>query len=108
MAEHFPLAETQPALDEVQRRLLYRQVIEVTRCLEEGVLRDIPSGDIGSIFGWGFAPFTGGVLSYVDTVGAKAFVAEADRLAKTYGERFSPPQALRDMAAEGETYYPNA
>ena len=108
LAEYFPLSKTQPVLEEVQKRLLYRQAIEVTRCLEEGVLRDVPSADVGSIFGWGFAPFSGGVLSYIDTVGAKNFVKEAKRLAETYGERFSPPKALLDMAVKGETYYPNA
>jgi len=106
LSEHFPVAETQPDLEEVQKRLLYRQVIEVTRCLEEGVLRDVESADVGSIFGWGFAPFSGGVLSYVDTVGAKNFVEEAERLTKTYGERFQPPKSLKKMAAEGGTYYP--
>lgn len=107
LQDHFPLAKDQPDLKEVQARLLYRQAVECARCYAEGVLRDVPSGDIGSIFGWGFAPFSGGVMSFIDTTGQKAFVAEADRLAKTYGERFSPPQALRDMAAKGETYYPN-
>lgn len=106
LAGHFPVSKTQPTLDEVQKRLLYRQAIEVTRCLEEGVLRDVPSADVGSIFGWGFAPFSGGVLSYIDTIGAKAFVTEAERLAKTYGERFSPPEGLKKMAEAGETYYP--
>ena len=107
LQDHFPLAKDQPDLKEVQARLLYRQAVECARCYAEGVLRDVPSGDIGSIFGWGFAPFSGGVMSFIDTTGQKAFVAEADRLAKAYGERFSPPQALRDMAAKGETYYPN-
>ena len=107
LEEHFPVAKKQPYLGEVQNRLLYRQVIECIRCLEEGVLRDVESGDIGSIFGWGFAPFSGGVFSYVDTLGADAFAKEAERLAKTYGERFAPPPGLKDKAAKGETYYRN-
>ena len=55
--------------------------------------------------GWGFAPWTGGPLSFIDTIGPKKFVAEADRLSQTYGPRFSPPQSLRVMADRGETYY---
>ena len=54
----------------------------------------------------GASPRLGGVLSFVDTVGAKAFVEEAERLAKTYGERFAPPKGLKKMAQKGETYYP--
>ena len=105
LSEHFPRAKKQPDLKEVQSRLLYRQVIEAVRCLEEGVLRDVESADVGSIFGWGFAPFSGGVFSYIDTVGAKAFTTEAERLAKAYGERFAPPKGLKAKAAKGETYY---
>ena len=62
-------------------------------------------GDLGAIFGWGFAPFTGGPFSHLDTVGIADFVTEADRLADAYGERFRPPQLLRDMASEGRTFY---
>jgi 3-hydroxyacyl-CoA dehydrogenase/enoyl-CoA hydratase/3-hydroxybutyryl-CoA epimerase len=69
------------------------------------VLTDPADGDIGAIFGWGFAPFTGGPFSLIDAVGAEAFVRECDRLAQQYGARFAPPQLLRDMAARGETFY---
>ena len=52
--------------------------------------------------------WTGGVISYIDGIGVAKFVEEADRLAKAYGDRFSPPQMLRDMAAKGESFYPEA
>ena len=61
--------------------------------------------DIGSVFGWGFPPYTGGTISFIETEGLTTFVAEADRLAKTYGERFAVPQSLRSMAEKGETFY---
>ncbi len=105
LAEHFPVAEDQPSVDEVKSRFMVRQAIEAARCFEEGVLIDASSGDIGAIFGWGFAPFTGGPFSFIDTMGVAEFVAEADRLAQAYGARFTPPQMLRDMAAKGETFY---
>jgi len=105
LAEHFPLAAEQPSFEEVESRLMVRQAVEAARCFEEGVLIDASSGDIGAIFGWGFAPFTGGPFSFIDTYGVAAFVAEADRLAQQYGPRFTPPQLLRDMAANGETFY---
>ena len=105
LADHFPLADEQPSVDEVKSRMMIRQAVECARCFEEGVLIDASSGDIGAIFGWGFAPFTGGPFSFIDTYGLEAFVAEADRLAQAYGPRFTPPQMLRDMAAAGESFY---
>ena len=105
LAELFPVAATQPDAEEVTKRILYRQVIETVRCYEEGVIRDKRDADIGSIFAWGFPPYLGGTLSFVDTVGIKTFVAEADRLADTYGERFRPTAKLREMAAAGTGFY---
>jgi 3-hydroxyacyl-CoA dehydrogenase/enoyl-CoA hydratase/3-hydroxybutyryl-CoA epimerase len=61
--------------------------------------------DVGSILGFGFAPFTGGTISYIDGMGAKAFVDLCNRLAKPYGDRFKPCKLLRDMAKKGETFY---
>ncbi len=61
--------------------------------------------DVGAILGWGFAPWSGGPLSLIDTVGLKAFVAECDRLAQAYGPRFAPKALLRRMAEKGETFY---
>ena len=105
LAEHFPVAAEQPTPAEVRTRLLYVQAIDAARCLEEGVLTHPADADIGSIFGWGFPPYTGGALSFIDTVGSQAFVAVADRLAAAYGPRFAVPQGLRAMAEAGETYY---
>lgn len=105
LGEHFPLADAQPHVDEVKSRLIIRQVIECAKCFEEGVLHDASSGDVGAIFGWGFAPWTGGPFSYADRYGIAELVTEADRLADAYGERFRAPQLLRDMAANGETFY---
>jgi 3-hydroxyacyl-CoA dehydrogenase / enoyl-CoA hydratase / 3-hydroxybutyryl-CoA epimerase len=88
-----------------KRRLLFRQAVEVARCWEEGVIDDPREADVGAILAWGFAPWTGGPITYIDQYGLKAFVEQADAYAKTYGDRFSPPQLLRDMAAKGETFY---
>ncbi|MGD8326488.1 MAG: 3-hydroxyacyl-CoA dehydrogenase NAD-binding domain-containing protein [Sphingomonadales bacterium] len=98
----------QPDAAEVKTRLIYRQLVECARCFEEGVLETPEDGDLGAIFGWGFAPFTGGPFSHMDTVGIDNVVKELDRLAQAYGERFAPPQLLRDMAAKGETFYGKA
>lgn len=102
------LADEQPSADAVKERLLYRQLVETARCFAEGVLETPEDGDLGAIFGWGFLPFSGGPFSHMDTVGIANVVAILDRLAETHGERFSPPQMLRDMAAAGETFYGRA
>jgi 3-hydroxyacyl-CoA dehydrogenase / enoyl-CoA hydratase / 3-hydroxybutyryl-CoA epimerase len=105
LQDHYPLADTQPTADEVRKRLLYAQAIETVRCMDEGVVTTPADADIGSIFGWGFPPYTGGTLSFIETTGLAAFVEEADRLAAAYGERFSVPDSLRRMAKNGETFY---
>src|SRR3546814_7697804 len=68
-----------PGVEAVKERLLYRQLIECARCFEEGVLETPEDGEIGAIFGWGFAPYTGGPFSNMDTVGIGAVVAVLDR-----------------------------
>ncbi len=98
--------EADPAeVREMKNRLLYRQGIETARCFEEGVITDPVQADIGSIFGWGFAPYHGGVVSMMDNVGISNFVAACDALADKYGERFRPNALLRDMAAKNEGFY---
>ena len=92
--------------DELTKRFLVRQAVEVARCFEEGVITDARDADIGSILAWGFAPYSGGCCSYIDLIwGIEAFVAEADRLTDKYGDRFRPNDLLRDMAAKGEGFY---
>ncbi|BAV64300.1 3-hydroxyacyl-CoA dehydrogenase NAD-binding domain-containing protein [Sphingobium cloacae] len=105
LAELFPLAADQPGVEAVKERLLYRQLIECARCFEEGVLETPEDGDIGAIFGWGFAPWTGGPFSHMDTVGIAHVVAVLDRLAAAHGDRFAPTKQLREMAASGATFY---
>lgn len=108
LGEHFPLAAVQPSPDHVRERLLYRQLIECARCYAEDVLETPEDGDIGAIFGWGFAPWTGGPFSHMDTVGISKVVETLDRLTSQYGARFAPTQQLRDMAASGETFHHEA
>ncbi len=105
LGRHFPPAADQPDVEEVKKRLLYVQGVESARCLEEKVVTDPRDADVGSVLGWGFAPFHGGVMSMIHTIGIDAFVAECERLAEVHGERFSPPALLRDMAARGDRLY---
>jgi len=108
LEEHFPLKDDQPNEDEVKDRLLYAQLIPAAHCLADDIVFDPQSADLGAIFGWGFPPYTGGPMSYIDTIGVDAFVNTADNLAQRYGERFHPPQKFRDMAAKNEKIYKSA
>ncbi|QFU15559.1 FAD-dependent oxidoreductase [Microvirga thermotolerans] len=95
-------------MQELKRRLLVTQALEAARTVEEGVVTDPREADVGSILGFGFAPYTGGVLSYIDFMGAKAFVEICRDLQARHGDRFAPPRILLDMAASGETFYGRA
>uniref|UniRef100_UPI0025F8ACCC 3-hydroxyacyl-CoA dehydrogenase family protein n=1 Tax=uncultured Rhodoblastus sp. TaxID=543037 RepID=UPI0025F8ACCC len=90
---------------ELKQRLLVIQAVEAARTVEDGVVTDPREADVGSIIGFGFAPFTGGALSYIDFMGVKNFVALCDALAAKHGARFAPPALLREMAEKGETFY---
>ena len=99
------LQDPQPDVKDVKDRIMYTQAIEAARTMAEGIVHDPREADLGSIFGWGFAPFTGGAISFIDTIGAKKFVARADELLESYGPQFEVPKLLREMAKSGETFY---
>jgi 3-hydroxyacyl-CoA dehydrogenase/enoyl-CoA hydratase/3-hydroxybutyryl-CoA epimerase len=90
---------------EIKERLLVTQALEAARTVAEGVVTDPREADVGSILGFGFAPYSGGTLSYIDFMGPADFVALAERLAAKHGKRFAPPVLLKEMAAKGETFY---
>ena len=101
---HFPTAATPLGQAEMIDRILFIQALETVRCLEEGVLRSVAEANLGSILGWGFAPFHGGTLQFINACGLPAFIARAQQLAAAYGPRFAPAALLDDMAARGETF----
>lgn len=108
LAKHFTKPEkvqiSSAEFEELKERLLYRQSIESVRCFEEGVLTSVADANIGSIFGIGMSPWTGGVLQYINYVGLNAFISRAEQLTAKFGDRFAVPKLLRDMAAKGETF----
>jgi 3-hydroxyacyl-CoA dehydrogenase / enoyl-CoA hydratase / 3-hydroxybutyryl-CoA epimerase len=91
--------------EELKLRFLTIQALEAARCFEEGVITDPRDADVGAILGWGFAPYTGGPISMIDTVGAAVFVERCKMLAAKHGARFAPNKLLVDMAARSETFY---
>ncbi len=94
------------SLRDLEERMLFIEAIESVRCHDEGVIESVADANIGSIFGIGFPPWTGGVLQYIDGYdgGLTGFVERARELAASYGERFEPPTALVERAQRGELY----
>jgi 3-hydroxyacyl-CoA dehydrogenase/enoyl-CoA hydratase/3-hydroxybutyryl-CoA epimerase len=90
---------------ELKQRLLVTIALEAARVMEEGIVTDPREADVGSILAFGFAPFTGGTLSYIDGMGADKFVKLARTLQKKYGPQFKAPKLLADMAEKGQTFY---
>ena len=105
LAQEFPLAATQPTVEEVKQRLMFIQSVETTRCLEEKVLLAPIDADVGAILGWGFPAYLGGPIGQIHSLGVSAFVKACESLAERHGARFAPPQLLRRMADSGERFY---
>ena len=92
-------------LKEAEQRLMVAQALEAVRCLEENILRSKADGEIGAIFGVGFAPNSGGPFAWIDRFGAQQMVDLLDRLTAIHGNRYAVPDGLRAMAQRGERYF---
>lgn len=101
----FPPGHTQPDVEELKQRFLCIQALESARCMEEGVITSAAEGDIGSILGIGYPSWTGGTLSFIDTVGMAGFVADCQRLARRHGARFKPSRQMLERAKTGFVYH---
>ena len=104
LTELYQTTDEQPSQQDLVDRLLYVQANETAKCYEENVVRTVADANIGSIFGWGFAPNQGGTLQFINSVGVDKFVARSRELAQKYGARFEPAQILVEMAAKGEVF----
>lgn len=92
-------------IEELKQRLLAMQALETARIFEENCLTDVREADVGSILGFGFAPYTGGTLSYIDSMGTAAFAELCRKFTKKWGPRFKANKLLRDMAKTDEKFY---
>ena len=93
------------SVKDLKDRFLFTVALEAARCMDEGIVTDPREADVGSILGFGFAPYSGGALSFIDGTGLKAFVARTKELAAKYGPQFEPNAKLTQMAERGETFY---
>ncbi|HEU4362828.1 MAG TPA: 3-hydroxyacyl-CoA dehydrogenase NAD-binding domain-containing protein [Mycobacterium sp.] len=96
LRETFNSGSSTPPLQDMIDRMLFAEALETQKCLDEGVLTSTADANIGSIFGIGFPPWTGGTHQYIVGYpgGKAAFVARAKELAAKYGHRFDPPASL--------------
>ena len=92
-------------VDELKHRLLGIQALETARCFEENVLTDVREADVGSILGFGFAPYSGGTLSYIDMMGSSNSSNSARKLRDEIRRPLQADTAPLDMAAKGESFY---
>jgi 3-hydroxyacyl-CoA dehydrogenase/enoyl-CoA hydratase/3-hydroxybutyryl-CoA epimerase len=92
-------------VEELKQRFLVVQAVEAARTFEEKVVTDVREADVGSILGFGFAPFSGGTLSYIDMMGTKKFVELCRKFEAKYGPRFAPNKLLLDLAEKNEGFY---
>jgi len=100
----YPPKADQPGMQEMVDRLLFAQANEAARCFEERVVRSVADTNIGSIFGWGFAPNQGGALQFINAMGAQRFVERSRELARAHGARFEPAAIVVKQAAEGTRF----
>ncbi len=104
LTELYPTIDEQPSQQDLVDRLLYVQANETAKCFEENVVRTVADANVGSIFGWGFAPNQGGTLQFINSVGVDKFVERSRELANLYGVRFEPANILVKMAQKGEVF----
>ncbi|MFE7671928.1 3-hydroxyacyl-CoA dehydrogenase NAD-binding domain-containing protein [Streptomyces albidoflavus] len=106
LREHFTRPGTTIPFKDMQERMLFSEALDTVRLVEEGVLTSVADANIGSIMGIGFPAWTGGILQYINGYegGLPGFVARAEELAATYGERFTPPALLVAKAEKGERF----
>ena len=83
-------------------RFLFVQSLDTLRCYEENVLESVIDANIGSIFGIGFAPWTGGAIQFLNQYGLDQAVQRANELEAKYGERFKAPQRLVESVPSGQ------
>ena len=98
LKDHFPNSNNTITKQEIIERLLFVQVIEAFWCLQEGIIKTVEEGNLGSIFGWGFPSFKGGVYQFVNDYGVEKFIEKCEEYEQRLGPRFQVPKRLKKMA----------
>ena len=104
LEDHFPSLKADFNREEIIERFMFSQVIEAVWCLQEKIIHSVPEANLGSIYGWGFPSFKGGVLQYINDYGIGAFVERCSQFEKIHGPRFKVPSLLKRKAERGERF----
>jgi 3-hydroxyacyl-CoA dehydrogenase/enoyl-CoA hydratase/3-hydroxybutyryl-CoA epimerase len=99
LREKFNSGSGELPMKDMIERMLFAESLETVKCFDEGVLLSHEDANIGSIFGIGFPPWTGGAIQYIKGYegGVDGFIARSQELAAKYGERFNPPARLKEI-----------
>jgi 3-hydroxyacyl-CoA dehydrogenase/enoyl-CoA hydratase/3-hydroxybutyryl-CoA epimerase len=100
--EHYPVVHLESDFEELKDRFLFSQVLEAIWCMQEGVIQSTSAANLGSIYGWGFPSFKGGVIQYINDYGLEGFLVRCQYLQKKYGRRFKASKMLSEIIAEPE------
>jgi len=93
------------SVQDIKDRFLFRQAIETARCLNEGVLKSVHEGNIGSIFGIGYPAWTGGALQFIYSMGVPNFAKRSQELALQYGLGFNVSQEVLETLEKYKPVY---
>ncbi len=104
LKDHFPPLKTDYDRQEITERFMFAQVIEAVWCLQENIIQSVPEANLGSVYGWGFPAFKGGVLQYINDYGISEFVERCESFEKAHGPRFKAPILLKRKAESGELF----
>lgn len=104
LKELYPASKLSIAEKDIVDRLLYRQIIESVKCLQDGVLASVSDGNIGSLLSGRAPEYTGGFLQYLNTFGMRTFSDRAKQLSERFGDRFEPPSLLVDKASSEQLF----
>jgi len=102
LSEHFPKEIKEYSEKDIMDRFLFAQVIEAVWCLQEKIIHSVPEANLGSIYGFGFPSFKGGVLQYINDYGVKNFIEKCEELEKIHGPRFKAPSLLKKKMEKEE------
>ena len=81
--------------NECLKRMVYVMINEAASCLEDKIIDDADTVDIGMILGTGFPPFRGGLMCYAKSVGVKKIVDELNGFAQKFqSQRFKPSAGM--------------
>jgi 3-hydroxyacyl-CoA dehydrogenase/enoyl-CoA hydratase/3-hydroxybutyryl-CoA epimerase len=104
LTAQFFQADVEISDEDIHDRLLFRPVIETLLCLQEGVLRSVADGNIGSILGIGAPTWTGGYIQFINTYGLKRFTQRCNELQSRYGKRFTTPTIVTETLNRGDSF----